>query len=226
MVTIADFNQDNFEATDQLRCLKIYIPDGDGYLPLLAGLLGLPGYQSNYQDPDSAQAEGVSAIWRDAYIQTDWEGCGTPPECQNMNSSITIFPDEMKINSGVAWSWTSDTLSSLGGYFLQSPATTTDAFGVARFFAAGAWSYRITYLRNTNAGAMDFEIAPQTGPAIYTTTLDWYGALQRNSVFTGTFTITDPGKYDVNFLGIFNNPASSGDLRGTQRLVFYKTADL
>lgn len=80
MPVIAQFNQDRYAATSAVRCIQVYIPDDDSYMPLLAGLLALPGDATNYQEPDSAQAEGVAAVWLDAYILTDWEGCTMPDE--------------------------------------------------------------------------------------------------------------------------------------------------
>lgn len=154
------------------------------------------------------------------YLQSD------EPE-PGMDTSMIIFPDQLQIASGQPWTWTSDTASSLAGYFQQTPPTITDASYTTRWFSAGVWEYRIVYFRNTDAGAAEFEIAPVSGgAAILNTTLSWYGAAQRNSVFSGTFIVPASGNYGINLLGIFPNPSSTGNLRRTQRIQFWRRPDL
>lgn len=75
MPVIANFNQEQYAATDATRCIQLVIPDDDSYMALLGGLLALAGNPENYLSPESAQADGVANIWRDAYLQSDWTGC-------------------------------------------------------------------------------------------------------------------------------------------------------
>lgn len=150
-----------------------------------------------------------------------------PPPEPRMDSSMIIFPDELTINVGQPFAWVSDTLSSLGGYWQQSPALITDAFDTSRFFSSGVWAYRIVYFRIANGGASFFEISTNPGGVtLYSTTISWFGTTQRNSVFTGTFTIPANGKYNIIFAGILPNPSSTGNFRPTQRIEFHKTAEL
>lgn len=76
MVTIANFRAGQYPAVTGTRCVKVYIPDDDAYLSLLAGLLNLPASELNWQgDEDDIAATAQS--WRDAYVQTDWGQCNS-----------------------------------------------------------------------------------------------------------------------------------------------------
>jgi len=67
--------QDQYPATGDTQCIEVIIPDGDEFKALLAGLIALASNVQNYQDPESAQADGLAAIWDEAYSLIDWEGC-------------------------------------------------------------------------------------------------------------------------------------------------------
>lgn len=74
MPIIPPFLEGNYPDTDDTQCIQIYIPAGDEYKWLLAGLMRLPGSEFNYQNPDSAEALAQAQVWRDAYKLTDCGG--------------------------------------------------------------------------------------------------------------------------------------------------------
>lgn len=76
MVTISNFREDQYPIVSGTRCIKIYIPDDDAFKSLLGGLLALAGVQTNYQNDDEAKAASLAQQWIDAYVQSDWTGCG------------------------------------------------------------------------------------------------------------------------------------------------------
>lgn len=200
MPVLAQFNENNFEATDQIRCLKIYVPDGDGYLPLVAGLLSLMGNPANYQEPESAQAEGVAAICRDAYIETSWEGCGTPPECIGM-AEVNIWSNAVNVLVGNALLLTIDAAQIYNFTAPQNPALDGQETATSRYLAAGLWNYRYTYLRNTNQGITRIRFDDQKGTIVDIPNIDQRGALQRNTIATGQIVIPfgATGFYRITF---------------------------
>ena len=224
MPTIAPFDADRYAATDEIRCIKLYIPDDDSYLALVAGLLSLAGNPLNYVDPDSAQTEGVTAVFRDAYIQTSWDGCDTPPEGGNMSTSIILLPDMASVTSGGTPAWTADATSSLGGYWLANPALTADAYFWQFFLAAGSYNIDMTYLRNTVNGKVDIKTYDVDGNLISTIAVDLRGALQRNTVAGGSFDNPTGGRVKVEILGTGTTGATF--FRSIQRVVIEKYAEL
>lgn len=75
MVVIANFRESQYPEVSGTRCIKVYVPDDDAFLGLLAGLLGLPGSETNYQQEDIDKASALAQQWRDAYVLTDWGQC-------------------------------------------------------------------------------------------------------------------------------------------------------
>jgi len=67
--------QDQYPATDEVQCVTIYIPAGDEFKALLAGLISLAANIMNYANPESAQTDGLAAVWDEAYSYNDWSGC-------------------------------------------------------------------------------------------------------------------------------------------------------
>lgn len=76
MVTIANFRESQYPEVEGTRCIKIFIPDDDTFLQLLAGLVALANSESNYVQDDIEKAAALAQQWRDAYLQSDWAGCG------------------------------------------------------------------------------------------------------------------------------------------------------
>jgi len=71
--------QEQYPATDETQCLQIFIPAGDEFKALLAGLMVAASDVNNYANPLSAEADGLAAIWDNAYSQIDWASpCGEP----------------------------------------------------------------------------------------------------------------------------------------------------
>jgi hypothetical protein len=226
MPTIQQFLQDQYTATSATRCIKVYIPDDDSYVPLLAGLLALAGSPENYQDPLSAQAEGVAATWSDAYRQSDWDGCGTPPECIKMDTSLILFPPDMVVQSGNNFAWFNNTAQELAGYWQQQPAATADQWRCDRWLAPGVWEYTFTYVRATAAGKGDFYVTKDFSSYLEFVNFDFRGTALMNARFAGSFTVPEPGgKFIIGFDG---TGASSGGTftRPFSRLEMYKSADL
>lgn len=192
MVTIADFNQDKFEATDAIRCIKVYIPDGEGYLTLFAGLLALTNQVTNYQDPDSAQAEGVAAIWRDAYIETDWEECEMGGQS---NWDFWVFNARWNF----AFLFTGNVNQMFGGYASRTGTPVIgDAFSWPYVHArAGDYEIEIQWVRQTNAGNIEFSLDDGSGSPFVVTTLNTAGTFLLNQRTIVSFTLPSDGEYTL-----------------------------
>jgi microcystin-dependent protein len=75
MILLAPFREEQYPETTTTRCIKIYVPDDDSFLALLASLISLLGNELNYTQIDDVLASKHAQIWRDAYLQTDWLEC-------------------------------------------------------------------------------------------------------------------------------------------------------
>lgn len=224
MPYFASIRQDEYPATDELQCIPVYIPAGDEYRALLAGFLALLTDVRNYEDPESAQAEGIASVFDDAYTQINWDGCGVPPECDQMNSSIILFPDLSSVSNGAAFIWVSDTASSLGGYYTQQPAATDDQCRWYFYLAPGRYAFYMFYLRNTNNGRGDLKVYDTTAALISTTAIDMRGAVQRNTISTGSFDLPEGGRIHIDWDG--TGSSGAGFIRPMQRIWIEKYDDL
>jgi len=224
MGTFAPIRQDEYPATDELQCIAVHIPAGDEYKALLAGFIAFLTDVYSYEDPDSAQADGVAATFDTGYSATNWDGCGIPPECEQMSTSVILLPDMAIVNSGAAVSWVSSTTSSLGGYFQQSPALTADAYYWLIYLAPGVYEWAMTFLRGTANGKGDIKVYDGDGSVVVTTPTDLRGAALSNAVLGSTFTLPLGGEIKIEWNGTGTSGATF--IRPVQRVVVWKTADL
>lgn len=226
MVTIADFDQERYAATDQVRCISIYVPDDDSYLPLLAGLLSLPGYQTNYQDPESAQAEGVAAVWRDAYIQTDWSPCVTPSMTGNQ-TRVSLWHRWAQIAVGNPLQIVVDATMLFNHYVRQNTAAIGDETYQDVWLPAGEFEIRCLHLRAVVNGQLtvivqNVDTLDQVTPI---SAVDLFGTTLANQVVTGNFSLDEPGHYRVYTHVPGKNASSSGFFIPLVMSEIWKTAD-
>lgn len=219
----APIRQDEYPATDELQCVAVYLPAGDEYKALLAGFVAFLSDVNSYQDPESAQAEGIADVFETAWLLNNWEGCGIEPECDPMNTNVVLFPSTAVVKTGGAFIWVVNTSNELGGYWQQNPPLTGDKFGWEEFLAAGDWSYVFSYVRGTANGKADFKIATAGGSTLENVNFDLRGAALFNARFTGTFTVPAGGaQCDISLEG---TGASSGSsyTRPIGRLEMWRT---
>jgi len=196
MPNINDFFQDQYPATDETQCLTIYIPAGDEFKWLLAGLLRLPTLPSSYQDPESEQAQGLSDIWRDAYDLTDWGGC----DLANSNQGrVSLWHRFSTVTAGGALTTALDTGQPFNHICFQSPAAIGDDFYQYAWLTAGNYEIKVLGVRIANQGQlrvlMQYQADLSTVTALPTT--DFHGATLFNFVVSNTFTLTQSGLYKV-----------------------------
>lgn len=146
-----------------------------------------------------------------------------PPPVVGMDSDLCLYGINAVVKVGNPMTLTIDAAQRNACVFLQSAAANGDKFQWRRFMAAGDWSYRMTYLRNTDSGQLNVKITSPGGTEL-NTTLDLYGALQRNSYFTGTFTITEFGRCDIDCEITGKNASSSAYLARISCLELWRTA--
>lgn len=216
MPNIAQFREDQYPATDELQCITVYIPAGDEFKWLLAGLLRLPTLASSYLTPDSDQADGLAAVWADAYQYTDWSEC--VPAYDNLapgNINLFTFMSEQDALS----SWTSIFASFIPfGYAMQSGTGSPSASGEAAYnsvyLPAGNYSYTGVYAKTVNSGIIDVQLRNASGSTLITTivdNLDLYGLFNAMYTVTASFTVASDGNYRID-VRKFNskNPSSGG----------------
>lgn len=224
MGTFAQIRQDEYPATDETQCIAVHIPAGDEYKALLAGFIAMLTDVNNYLDPESAQADGIAATFDEGYSLTNWDGCGVPPECNEMNSNIWLMPDRASVTSGALIAWVSDTLSSLGGYFQQSPGLTADAYRWDFYLASGKYNIDMLYFRNTGNGKGDLKVYDAALNLIATIALDLRGAAQRNTTGGGSFDNPTSGRIRVEWNGTGTTGATF--VRPVQRILVDKYDEL
>lgn len=208
MPILAQFNQDSYAATDEVRCISIYIPNDDSYLALVAGLLAVAGNPLSYIDPESVQAEGVAAVFRDAYIQTTWEGCVAVAY-----PTIDLFCLNGEPLAG-AGTLTYNASTTLPFGYAMSNANTT-LFGIENdvYLPAGDYEYIGWSSLSTNGG--NTEVVLTDGASVIDSIV---GAINQAGAFgtrvksTGTFTVPADGEYKIVAA---NNGTGSGSNRQT-----------
>jgi len=194
MTAIAAFFQDAYPATDELQCITIYIPDGDEFKWLLAGLLRLPTLADNYQDPDSEQAQGLADIWREGYDLTDWSGCVS----ENMLTIDLFTVNYDTANSAALTFFTAGFIPF--GYTMFSANTAGNTIVNPVWLRAGNYSYIGHGGKSNASGKTDIHLHTATSGIIATiaSNIDQYNATFTVRVqATGTFTVPDDGFYNI-----------------------------
>jgi len=217
-------HSEQYPATVDMQCVMIVIPAGDEYLRLLAALLDIAGTPESYDDPDSAQTDGLCFAWDEAYYLTEWIDCGEPPGEEAMNSNIILYPDRASVTSGATPAWTSQTGSSLGGVWQASPSLTGDAIRWDFFLGRGRYNIDLIYQRTTANGKVDLKVYDATLTLITTISLDLRGTAQFNTVGGGSFDLPEGGRIRVEAVG--NGTSGATFNRPMQRIIIDKYADL
>jgi len=217
--------QDEYPATDDLQCLQVYIPAGDEYKALLAGFIAFLTDARSYEDPDSAQADGIAAVFDTGYSMIDWDGC--PPEESGMSSQVLLFPINMTVASGNAVLQVIDTAQRMNGYYQQNAAVINQALDGYLYLPEGEWSYRLTCVKTAGSGILSLHIDDADGDSALSATHDFYNAsTQRNQFFTGTFTLPVSGRTFIGYETNSKHASSSGYLQQITCLEMWKTDDL
>lgn len=77
MITLANFHEDQYTETEDTRCIQVYIPDDDSYLPIIAALLAILGNETNYDNIDTDKVAVIAETWRNCAVLTNWGECNT-----------------------------------------------------------------------------------------------------------------------------------------------------
>lgn len=60
----------NYGDTEQLRCITVFVPDGDEYVGQLLALMNVAGQKPSWFTPNDAMRVARSEIWQEAYRKT------------------------------------------------------------------------------------------------------------------------------------------------------------
>ena len=182
---------DQYTATDATQCINLVIPDGIEYKMLAFGLLNRACEVDNYDDPDSAQSEGLAAIWSDALTDTDWNNC--MENTQSANNSMLLFADEFTIDTGNGNLIVMTTSQAHGFYVRQSTSANGDVREAYRYLVAGEWKSRILTGKTVSSGKMLPQIQDADGNITVLTERDLYGAASYNNYYEESFTLAVSG---------------------------------
>lgn len=200
MPYFAAIRQDEYPATDELQCIAVHIPAGDEYKALLAGFIAFLSNVSSYEDPESAQADGIAAVFDEGYAQTNWDGCGVPPECEHVDSEITIFPGNMTVVAGNPIVNQVNTSARNNYLSQQSPNINGNSRRTYRQMAAGVWEWRLTASTVANGCSLTFQVIASDGTILTPGILNLRTAgTVFNTVFSGTFTLPSDGNTQIYF---------------------------
>jgi len=186
--------QDQYPATDEVQCIQIFIPAGDEFKALLAGLMVTAADPNNYADPESAAADGQAAIWDTAYSQIDWNGCvsveGMPTiDLFTINATPLAGAGALTYNANTGLPF---------GYSMSNASTTLYGMEQPVWLRAGEYAYDGWSSLTTNGGNTDVGITD--GASVIDTIIS---NLAQNGAFgtrvhsTGTFTVPADGFYKM-----------------------------
>jgi len=223
MPFFAAIRQDEYPATDETQCIAVHIPAGDEYKALLAGFIAFLTDVNSYEDPESAQADGIAATFDEGYSLTNWDGCGVPPECEQMNSNIILYPDFASVTSGATPAWTSQTGSSLGGVWLTTPALTGDTLQWDFYLGSGKYNIDLVFQRATANGKVNLKVYDPALTLLATIGVDLRGAVQFNTILGGSFDLPTSGLIRVEMQG--NGTSGTTFNRPVQRIVIDRYDD-
>lgn len=196
------------------------VPAVDYVRQAFFGALATLGFSTSY-NPINEQAAEYGSLIVESLTQI------IPPEIITVpaNSEINIAPINYDAIAGNAMIWVVNTNQRSSGFFQQSPAIAAAAFLFNRYMAAGEWSYRITYLRNTGNGILQFSISHFGGSGIYLANHDLRGAAQNNTYHTGTFTLPQSDSQKFAISCDTNGTSGAGYTIPISHFEFWRTAD-
>jgi len=202
---------EQYPATDELQCVSVYLPAGDEYKALLAGFFSLLCNPNSYDDPESAQVDGLVAVFDTAYSEINWNGCGIPPECENVNTRVDLWTRFARTN-GYTLSYRVQTDHPFAHAIPAVTAAINDQMIHDVWLAEGTYEYRLSYIALTNSAIVDIHLS-QIGVGIIDTIvtgLDLYGANLVNQVYSGTFDVPADDDYFIVMTATGKRVASSG----------------
>lgn len=189
---------EQYPATDETQCVTVILPAGDEYKYLLAGLMGLASNPYNYDEPDSVQVEGISAIWDDAYSQIDWSGCVFPALVGLQDRVLLPAYFAIKI-SGNAIIY--NKAVNNGGIAFQNTSASTDNFGwFGLKLRAGSYTAKWLVTTNTSSANVDVFLRPDpsgTNISIWSNLQLYTGSVLENVLQQASFTLPLDGLYDL-----------------------------
>lgn len=202
---------EQYPATDETQCINLIIPAGDEFKALAYGLLNKATFPLSYDEPDSAQTEGLCAVWSDALYQTDWEGCTVETGRQN---AITLLHRFGIVVTGNPMAWVSNTAMSYGGFLRQNTPALND---LVRFYVdLSPGDYRLSILHSKSQNSGKIDIRMNNGMAggsnvVIATGVDFYNASEiYNQVYEVDFTVPEGENWSLDYLTSGKN-ASSGN---------------
>lgn len=199
---------DQYPATDETQCIDLIIPAGDEFKALVFGMLNKLTDVNNYDDPDSAQSEGLAAIWSDALYQSTWGNC--MENTQSANNSLIVFADEFEIDTGGSNLLTISTSQMHNFYVRQSPSENGDIREVYRYMVAGDWKCRLIAVKTISSGKILPQIQDADGNITVLTERDLYGSAAFNQAYEDTFTLAVSGLTRL-IIGLNGKNTSSSD---------------
>lgn len=216
MPYFAPIQEEQYTATDETQCIQVIIPNGDEFKALLAGMIKAPASIWSYADPDSAQADGLAAVWDDALSQIDWSGCVTA--YNNLApGNINLFCVLAGITSPGTLTYT-NAANQPFGYVMECGTGLPSAPGIAAYnecyLEAGDYEYQGLYAKTTSSGICSVNVRTASGSALVTSiisSIDLYGLANQLYIATGTFTIATSDLYRVEIRnGTTKNASSAG----------------
>lgn len=163
---------EQYPATDETQCLSILIPAGDEFKALAYGLLNKATLPNSYDDPDSAQTEGLCAVWDNALYLTDWNAC--MENTQSANNSLFLTAGDFDVDSGGANTFVGASGQPMGGYWWQTSFAPGDAIDCYRYMVAGDWTLRFMCQRGAAGGKFLPQVIDVDGNINVLTEVDLY----------------------------------------------------
>jgi len=200
--------QEQYPATDETQCIQVKIPAGDEFKALLAGLMVSASDVNNYADPLSPAADGLAAIWDQAYSEIDWNGC----PMEGIQNNTTLLHSFAQVVAGNALQQTLDAACLYATYTRQNTPAVNDRVRYWMRLAAGDYTMKILHLRGTTNGIADIYLFayPSGDDVVITTGWDLYNAATVRNVFTQfSFTVVNSAFYNLDFVTTGKNASSS-----------------
>lgn len=187
---------EQYPATDEVECITVYIPAADEFKALLAGMYSLLINPYSYDEPESAQVDGLVAIWDNAYSQIDWDGCMA---IIGRESEVNLWGDRANVQNGNALTLVNNQPASKHGFYVQqNPGSINDHIYFNRFMARGNWAFAYQYQRTTASAIIEIRVVDVDENIVILAAGDMYGTTLDNQMFTGTFALEFSGYKSIN----------------------------
>lgn len=198
-------------------CKTLVIPNDPFWIAIVNGALSSLIYPFAFEQYGTATPEEVAAVFAQMYDDFALSECAVSVYPQ----TAVHFHRDSTVVLGNPIAFTQVTAEMFNGIWLQSAAAQNDETNFYVFLAAGTYTMRFNWRKQTQAGKLTIKI----DTVAVLSDFDMYGTATDNLIEEVSFTIATDGMHTVETHMYSKNASSSGYVCSLGMFYFRRTGD-